>query len=149
MILQVLMAFLGTLSFSVLFNVPKKELLFCGLAGCICWGFFLVSRELTNSAVIASFISTLVITFVSRYLANIRKMPITIFLVGGIIPLVPGYGIYYTMLNMITNNLPQATAKGIETFKIAGVISIGIVIILSLPKQFFTLFLIKKETNPK
>jgi len=137
MILQIIFSFLGTLAFSIIFNVEKKELFLCGAAGAIGWFFYLIVSK-NNTIVFASFISTLVITFISRILANIRKTPITVFLISGIIPLVPGAGIYYTMLNILTSNNSLASYKGIETMKISGVIAVGIIIVLSLPKWLFT-----------
>lgn len=136
---QIISAFFATLSFSILFNVSKSELFFCGMTGAIGWLFYNIVLYFDFSTITASFISTLVITAISRFLANIRKLPLTVFLISSIIPLVPGAGIYYTMLNLIDGNNASAALKGIETFKIAGVIAIGIIIILSLPKNFFKL----------
>lgn len=81
--------------------------------------------------------AVLIVTFISRYLSVLRKMPITVFLIAGIFPLVPGAGIYATMYGVITDDVLAATQKGIETLKIAGVIGIGIAMVLSLPPYLF------------
>ena len=49
-----------------------------------------------RGVVVATFIAVVVITLLSRIFAIVRKAPVTIFLVSGIFPLVPGVGIYYT-----------------------------------------------------
>ena len=81
--------------------------------------------------------ATLVLTLIARALSAIRKMPSTVFLVTGIFTLVPGAGIYYTSYYLIMNDLVQSMAKGIETFKIAGAIVLGMVFGLMLPQSWF------------
>ena len=46
-----------------------------------------------------------------------EKCPITIFLVSGIIPLVPGAGIYYTAYYLVTGQMSLAAVKGLEAVK--------------------------------
>lgn len=138
-IMQVVMAFFATLSFSIIFNVPKREVVYCGLTGCIGWFFyqFVIITGGSDYAVLSSFIATLIIAAISRFLCYRRKMPVTIYLISSIIPLVPGAGIYYTMYGIINSDNFTALATGIDTLKIAGVICIGILIILSLPREIF------------
>ena len=87
MILQIISAFFATFFFAVLFNVSKKELIYCGLVGAIGWLIYLFIFKLSNSIIFSNFISALSISIMSRILAKLRKMPISIFLIPGIIPL--------------------------------------------------------------
>ena len=64
-------------------------------------------------------------------------MPSTVFLITGIFTLVPVSGIYYTSYYLIMNELEQCAAKGMETFKIAGAIVLGIIFGLMLPQSWF------------
>ena len=61
----------------------------------------------------------------------------TIFLVSGIIPLVPGAGIYYTVYYMVTNQLAEASRRGMESVKVAFAIVLGIVFVVSIPRDVF------------
>ena len=133
MIIQILLVFTAAVCFSILFNAPKSELIFAGLAAVAAWLTFLLLREFFNSPVVPSLFGSLVAAIISRIFATKRKKPITIFLVGGIIPLVPGAGIYNTMYNLITGERMQAASYGIDTALVAGAIAIGIVVALSLP----------------
>ncbi len=142
-----IVAFISAISFSVLLNVPKNQYLYCGISGTIC---HLVNKLVLSqgySDVMASFFATLVLTFVCRFLAIARKMPITIFLIAGIFPLVPGAGIYYTAYYFINDQNILALEEGLETVKIAIGISLGILFVLSLPQWFFNKMVLKK--NPK
>ena len=56
------------------------------------------------------------------------RMPATIFIYTGIIPLVPGYGMYNTMQNIVTKNYNIALKVGLETLLQAGAIAMGILL---------------------
>lgn len=137
MIDQIIMSMVATIAFAILFNAPKKDYVFCALNGCIGWMSYQLFLSYGASVVMASLWATLILTLVARILSAIRRSPVTIFLVTGIFTLVPGAGIYYTSYYLIMNDLAQFTAKGIETFKIAGVMVLGIVFGLALPQSWF------------
>ncbi|HOV64896.1 MAG TPA: threonine/serine exporter family protein, partial [Spirochaetia bacterium] len=56
----------------------------------------------------------------------------TVFIVSAIIPLVPGGGMYYTMMESIRGNIDGALSFGFETVSIAGAIAAGLAIASSL-----------------
>lgn len=137
MVLQnVVWSFIGTVAFSVLFNVQKKYYVYCGITGMIGWMsyYFLVPYV---SVTMATFFATMIVVLVSRIFAVWRKCPITVFLISGILPLVPGLGIYDTAYYFVVGKLGLAAQKGIESLKLAFSIVLGIVFIVSIPKEFF------------
>ena len=73
----------------------------------------------------------------SRILAVWKKCPITVFLVSGIFPLIPGASVYYTVYNMVQGNLAEAADRGIGAVKVAFAIVLGIIFVVSIPKQWF------------
>ena len=77
------------------------------------------------------------VVFLSRVLSVEKKCPITVFLVAGILPLVPGAGIYYTVYYLVTNQLAEAARRGMDSVKVAFAIVLGIVFILTLPGELF------------
>lgn len=72
-------------------------------------------------------------TLLTRVLAILLKAPVTVFLLTGIFPLVPGAGIYYTAYYFIQSNNALALSNGISTFKIAVVLATGIALVLGIP----------------
>ena len=74
---------------------------------------------------------------VARMLTVRLKCPITIFMISGIITLVPGAGIYFTAYYLVTNQFAMAAAKGIGAIKVAFGIVLGIVCIVSVPREVF------------
>lgn len=140
MILQlftnIICPFIGTIAFAVLFNVPKRYYISCGFTGTMGWVVYCLTVGQTSSAV-ASFFGALVVVLISRILTVKMKCPITIFLVVGIFPLVPGANVYYTAYYLVTDQLKEAAQKGIDSIKIAFAIVLGIVFIVSIPREFF------------
>ena len=130
---QTLVAFVATVAFGVLFQVPREQYAFSGICGAAGWLCYLLVMQNYPSTTIASFAAAVVLTMMSRIFAVWRKTPVTVFLICGIFPLVPGAGIYYTAYYFIQNENTLALAKGISTFKIAVALAIGISLVLCVP----------------
>ena len=136
MIANMLCSFWGTVAFSILFNVHKRFYFCCGLTGMAGWLCYCALAPL-GSAPMACFAGTIVVVLLSRIFAVWKKCPITVFLISGIFPLVPGAGVYYTMYYLVSNELTLAAIKGLESLKIAFGIVLGIVFIVTIPKKWF------------
>ncbi|MFP4698655.1 MAG: threonine/serine exporter family protein [Eubacteriales bacterium] len=134
MIIQIISAFFATFFFAIIFNISKQHLILCGLTGAIGWSVFLFSKNYFESIVISNFLGALAVSFVSHFLAKNKKTPVTVFLISGIIPLVPGAGMYKTIYYTITKNYSLANYYGIQSLQIAGVISIAIVLLDTFTK---------------
>lgn len=133
MIVSIVSAFISTIGFSIVFHIQKKHLLICGTVGALGWAIYLFLEKIGASTVLASFVAALAVTQVSYFLSKYRKTPITVFLIAGIIPLVPGLGLYRTMYAILESNYSSAIEYATLTFEIAGVIAGAIVIISLLP----------------
>lgn len=138
-LLQTLVAFVSTIAFSVIFHAPRRESLCVGVTGGAGWLMYLVCTHLGCGVAAASFCATLALAFLARLFAILRKTPVTVYMICGIFPLVPGAGIYYTGYYFFTHNNSLCLEKGLETIKIAVAMALGIGIVLSLPWQLFVL----------
>ena len=116
---QLALAFLGTVCFGLLFHVPPRHFAACGIVGAIGWLVYWAMMLVQPSAVLASLVAVIPLTIATRAFAIVRRAPVTLFLIPGIFPLVPGAGIYYTAYAFITGDTAQCAAKGAETLKIA------------------------------
>jgi uncharacterized membrane protein YjjB (DUF3815 family) len=122
MIVELIVAFIATLAFGVVFNVPVRYLLLGALAGTIGW-FIYKSLGAANSAV---FFASLGIGILAEAGARIFRVPVLIIAVPGIIPLVPGVDAYFTMIALVKGDFTGALTKGVETLFAAGAIAVGI-----------------------
>ena len=142
MIIQFLVSLAATLSFAVLFSAEKKQLFFCGLTGAIGWIVYLICLQYHTDNAIANLIATLALTLVARILSAVRRTPVTVFLLTGIFPLVPGAGIYYTSYYFIMGDMSRFSQYGISTVKVAGSIVLGIIFGFALPQSLVLYFLL-------
>ncbi|MCT4598001.1 MAG: threonine/serine exporter family protein [Vallitalea sp.] len=131
MIIQVIAAFFATLFFSIMFNVSKNQLIYCGFNGAIGWLVYLASLSL-NSIVLSSFLGALTVSVFAQILAKIRKTPVTVFLISGIIPLVPGAILYKTIYYIVEEDYTMSNYYGIQSLQIAGAIAVAIILVSSV-----------------
>ena len=126
----------GTMAFALLFQVPKQYYVNCGIiGGC---GWLCYKLLLSGCGLFAStFFATVLVVFLSRLSAVHRHCPVTVFLIAGIFPLVPGAGIYWTAYYVVTDQLAKASARGFLTLKIAVAIVLGILFVFEFPQKWF------------
>lgn len=135
LIKELIFSGLSTMGIAILFRSPKKTIIFAGLVGTVAWGVFSLSLNASENIIIASFLAALTVGILGEYFARLKKNPATLYVTPGIIPLVPGAGMYYTMLALIENDYTAAIAKGSETFFIAAAISMGIIVSSSFSRS--------------
>ncbi len=128
MSLHLMAAFLGVVGFAIVLDVPKKYVLYCGLAGIAGWAVYLVMQSSVGVSA-GVFASALVISLLSQIFARMLKCPVTVFLIPGIYPLVPGAGIYRTVYYMIMGENGLASVYLVETLLTAGMIAFGIFVV--------------------
>lgn len=133
---EFLIAAICSISFAILFNCPKEELISSGLCGGMGWLLYSIIKTLTSSSSLSVLFAAIAVGLLGEALAHRNKKPATVFIVPGIIPLVPGYGLYYTMLTVIESGLGEASSIGIETIFAAISIASGLIISSALGKVF-------------
>ena len=126
---QFFLAGLGTLSFAILFACPRRCLPYCALVGAVGWLWYELLTLLGADAATASLLSVIPLTILTRVFAITQKTPVTVFLLTGIFPLVPGAGIYYTMSLGLGGDVQAAVHKGLETAGVAGSIAVAILLV--------------------
>ena len=95
-LLQFAVAAVSTVCFGVTFQVPRRHMLACGVGGGVGWLCYVLCQAAGCSAAITTFLAALPLTLACRLFAIRFRAPVTLFLLCGIFPLVPGAGIYYT-----------------------------------------------------
>ena len=136
--IQLPAAFVGTVGFSALFGAPRRHYADCGVAGMLGWAMYLLGCGpwLSLSVAGAAFLGALVVAVASAVLAVVRRCPTTVFLICGIIPLVPGGGIFWTAYYLVSNHLLQAATMGFTALKVTIAIAGGIILAGALAARF-------------
>lgn len=126
--LEFIFAFLGTLGFALIFNVPLRHIPIASLVGGAGWVVYQIAVSMDCGIAISCFLGACTVGLTSDIASKACKEAATIFVIPGVLPLVPGAGTYYTMLAVIEGDLDAAAAKGIETLAMAGAIALGLLV---------------------
>jgi uncharacterized membrane protein YjjB (DUF3815 family) len=128
LIKMTLLSFLGSVFPVILFNIDRKKIIWCGLAGALGWIVYSLNLSVTGSEVIASFFGAFAVNVYSELMARKIKTPASMFYVPGIFPLVPGITAYSTIITLVQSNFTDGLSKGILTLSIGGAIALGIML---------------------
>ena len=118
-IIQVLASFVGSFGFAVLYNLRGKKLCMAGISGMVSWIAYLIVWNEMPSTFVANLAAAAVATIYAETMARILKTPVTVFLITGIIPLVPGGNLYYTMNYVLAKQWHLFYLYGQKTLLIA------------------------------
>ena len=125
-IIQVLASFVGSFGFAVLYNLRGKKLCMAGISGMVSWIAYLIVWNEMPSTFVANLAAAAVATIYAETMARILKTPVTVFLITGIIPLVPGGNLYYTMNYVLAKQWHLFYLYGQKTLLIAVAVAAGI-----------------------
>lgn len=128
LIYQLVLGFFATVGFGVYFYAPLDSIFAGGLAGGLSWVLYYTVLHSFNNKIVGTFLGAFLVGVLGEYLAIKMKKPATVFITPGIVPLVPGAGMYYTMLHLVQKDYSQAATAGTETFFMAAAIAIGIIV---------------------
>lgn len=129
-------SFAATIGFGILFNIRGRRLFLAGLTGMVAGIIYKFSLFLGMSELVSNFLGALGLSLLGELFARVCKTPATTFIVCALIPLVPGGGMYYTMLEVIRGDVQEALSKGFETLSIAGALALGILVASSLTQVY-------------
>jgi len=128
------LALLLALFSGVTLHIPRPSLPAAGTAGMLGWGTVRISGYLELPQVLGVFAGALVVALAAEIFARIQKQPATLYVVSGILPLVPGTRMYDAMLSFIDGNFTAGVSKVTETFLIAAYIAGGIALVSILTR---------------
>ena len=129
-IIQLIASIAGTLGFAILFKLRPKHLVSVSILGGCCYAaYYVVAIHFGADVFIASLVATAFVAIISEVFARVSQSPALVFLLPGLIPIVPGGDLYNMMKNLITKNSDAALGYGISAIKIAAGVAGGIVIV--------------------
>lgn len=132
MLIEIIICYIATLCFGILFNVPRRVVWMGALVGCLAYVIHRTLPTLGVSLILATVLASLVSATLSIFLAKKFRVPATTFSIPAIIPLVPGSKAYFTMLAFVENDYLLGLELGTETMLQAGAIATGLVFALSI-----------------
>ena len=128
MMVKIISALFATIFIAILFQVRREHVLLTALGG----GLGSLINELAMALGLSSFFAVFLAS-----IARVRKTTGTTFLISALFPLVPGAGMYYTMLGIVNNELDQALTMGVTTLSTAALMALGILFVSTLARLLF------------
>lgn len=144
LIIECIFCFVCMLSFGVIFklNYNPKFMIIAALNAVLGWIVYSLSNSFGLNHYFAYFAAALTCAIAGEIIARAVWAPASIFYVIGCLPLVPGGGIYHTMLYAVQNRQDLFISAFIDTIAISGSISMAILV----SGTFFRLFK-RRRTN--
>ncbi len=129
---------IAALGFALLFNVPRRALPYCVLAGAVGHSTRLLLIDGFQANIVpATLAAATLVGFIAKYCARHLQIPSMIFAVCGAIPMVPGVFAFQTMLGILqiiwlpvdvaADMLVIAAINAIKTGLLLGALAAGIV----------------------
>jgi uncharacterized membrane protein YjjB (DUF3815 family) len=112
--LDLIYCFAASLFFALIMNAPKNTLMHTSLVASIGYLIYLACSAQLNTT-LGFFAGTTFVAMMGEIFARKFKMPATIFIFPAIIPIVPGFGLYETMLAFVQNDILSALEIGADT----------------------------------
>ena len=125
-LLQIVGAFFAVVTIAVLNGVPKKYLVYSGTVGTVGWAVYLLMRFFDLQEAMAMFVATIMVAVISHVYARTLKAPVTLFLVCGILPLVPGVAMYRLVYYLLISDKVTAGIYAVTTVSVTGAIALAV-----------------------
>lgn len=125
-ILVLIGGFLTAAGAALLFQVPVRQAMLCGVIGVLASFLNLLVSRGSEATVLSTFAASLLVAVLSHAAARIVKMPVTVFLIPCIFPFVPGAGMFHIVYSLIESRPADATMYFFSTMEFAGAIALAI-----------------------
>ncbi|MBQ7568664.1 threonine/serine exporter family protein [bacterium] len=128
LILLILGVIAGIGASAVTFRIPPKELFWATAAGFMGWEVMYCLEFYDINTLTATTLGALATSLCSEFMARDRRVPASIYVVPGILPLVPGRAIYNAMFSIINGQHDLSKSGAMQAILGAGGIAIGLLI---------------------
>ncbi|MGW7978411.1 threonine/serine exporter family protein [Staphylococcus xylosus] len=130
-----LCSFSASYFFNVIYDAPRKIFLPAVLAGAMGYSItFILERNFHMDSIYTSLLGSLTLGLIAHILSRVYKAPVVLFMIPGIIPLVPGSIAFRATQQLVTLNFTDATNTFIRAILIAGSIALGLLLSDQLSK---------------
>lgn len=126
--LELFYCFAASLFFALIMNAPKETLIRTSLVASLAYVIYMTLADKVHIT-LGFFAGTAFAAMMGEIFARRFKMPATIFIFPAVIPIVPGFGLYQTMLALVQNNIPSALETGVTTILNIGAMAVAMALV--------------------
>ena len=125
-VINFLFSMFSTIAFSVITNIPRRAFLACGFTGAAGWMTFWILQTYCHQNIgISNFLGAMMIGLISIFFSRVMHMPVIVFNVPSLVPLVPGGPAYMAVRYMMNQEFTESMEKVVTVLVTAGAIAIG------------------------
>lgn len=126
-IIKVIAGVIGTIGFAAIFRLKPLHWIYAAIDGLLTCLTYVILLEATENVFISNLFAAFVCAFGAEIFARMGKAPSTVFILPGIIALVPGGTLYYSMSNLLNENYKDAAQFLLTTVEVAVALGGGII----------------------
>ncbi|AMV68693.1 Integral membrane protein [Pediococcus damnosus] len=128
MIIKIFFAFIATIGFGIIINIPHRALVVAGLIGVVAWLIYWGLFSLDLGLALSNLVAAVAIGILSDVSARKMKMPMLIFNIPSLVPLVPEGQAYQMIRTLALGETAQGVHFLTQVIEITGSIAIGFLI---------------------
>lgn len=141
--LPCLYSLIASAAFGVQFNIRPRHIITAAIGGTVTQLIFLAFELSGTGDMLCYFLSAAAVALYCELMARRLHAPVNMYLVVGIIPLVPGGYMYNTMITLVGGDVDAFTHQFAEAVGIAGAVAMGVFVVSALIRTvriiYFTL----------
>lgn len=125
---MVILSFIASVGFGIVFRIPPKDLWLAGLGGALARIALLTLTPLMPGRLSYMTVSALIAALYAEFLAVKRRQPSTYFVYPSIIPLIPGDLFFFSLTGLYIGNISGFINNGVNCLISLSGLSIGFVL---------------------
>lgn len=137
-LIRIAIVIIGTIigcgGLTLVFGIDRKHIFWALVSAVLCTVGYEVSMLLGCGEFLSAFIGSALAATYSDVMAHFLKVPATLMITIGILPLVPGASLYYTMLGVVNSDMDAFSRNGIKALWLAAGIAIGVIVVTAVSR---------------
>ncbi len=122
------------LGFSLIYGLRGKHIIFTVISSVISCLSYEISILLGCGLLLSALIASALAAAYSDIMAHKLKVPATMMIIVGILPLVPGARLYYTMLGAVQDDMDMFYQNGEAALLLAAGLALGIIAVTAVSR---------------
>lgn len=126
---DIILCFIATWTYCIIMSLPKRSFAISSLCASLTYFIYRIIHLEAGREMLGYLIAALFASCMSELFARKFKMPTTIFVFPAIIPLVPGLGLYRSMLCLVNSDIGGFTNEAVKTLFISGIVAVTVAVV--------------------
>ena len=124
----------GTMGIILQFGIEKRAIVWALISSIFCCAAYEIAYLFGCGFFLSSLIASGVAAAYSDVVAHLLKVPATVMIIPGIVPLVPGSRLYYTMLGAVNSDMQSFYENGTAALQMSAGLAIGIIAVTAVSR---------------